>query len=145
VTYPGAGEESPRGRQVPLLGHQHVNDLPELVDRPVQIDPPASDLDVGLVDKPPITRGMPAESGGVDQQRSEPLHPAIDRNVVDIDTALGQQFLDIAVGQAIPEVPAHRHHDHIRREAEPSEARMFSGFMWLTCQDHSLRVMRVRE
>src|SRR4051794_4979669 len=42
----GAGEESPGGRQVPLLGDQHVNDLPELVDGPVQIHPPSGDLGV---------------------------------------------------------------------------------------------------
>jgi hypothetical protein len=41
---------------------------------------------------------MPAGSGSLDQQRSEPLHPAIDRHVVDINTALGQQVLDIPVG-----------------------------------------------
>jgi hypothetical protein len=35
-----ADEESPGGRQVPLLGGQHVDDLPELINRPVQIQPP---------------------------------------------------------------------------------------------------------
>lgn len=34
----GAGEEPIGGRQIPLLGHQHVNDLTVLVDRPVKID-----------------------------------------------------------------------------------------------------------
>ena len=50
----GPGEE-PAGRgSVPLLGQQHVDDLPVLVDRPVQVPPPASDLDVGLVHEPPV-------------------------------------------------------------------------------------------
>jgi len=31
-----AGEESPGGDHVPLLGDQHVDDLPELIDRPIQ-------------------------------------------------------------------------------------------------------------
>ena len=35
----GTGKESPGGFQVPLLGDQHVDDLPELVDGPVQIHP----------------------------------------------------------------------------------------------------------
>jgi hypothetical protein len=34
---------------------QHVDDLTEPVDRPVQIDPPASDLNVGLVHAPAIS------------------------------------------------------------------------------------------
>ena len=33
--FQGASEESPGGRQIPLLGDQHVDDLPELVDGPV--------------------------------------------------------------------------------------------------------------
>ena len=33
------------------------------------------------------------------------LHPPVDGDVIDLDTALGQQFLDIAVGQAIARVP----------------------------------------
>jgi hypothetical protein len=33
--FQSAGEESPGGRQVPLFGDQHVDELPELVDRPV--------------------------------------------------------------------------------------------------------------
>jgi hypothetical protein len=49
--FKGAGEESLDGRQVPLLGDQHVDDLPELVDGPVQIHPPPGDLGVGLVHK----------------------------------------------------------------------------------------------
>ena len=35
----GAGEEPASSREIPLLGPQHVDDLPELIDRPVQIDP----------------------------------------------------------------------------------------------------------
>jgi hypothetical protein len=34
------GDEPTGGYLVALLRYQHVNDLPELVDRPMQIDPP---------------------------------------------------------------------------------------------------------
>jgi hypothetical protein len=47
----------------------------------------------------------------------------VDRDVVDVDATLGQQFLDIPVGQPEPQIPAHREHDHIRWEAEPGERR----------------------
>jgi len=40
-------------------------------------------------------------SGRVDQQRGEPLHPAVDRDVINADTTFGQQFLDVAVGQVV--------------------------------------------
>jgi hypothetical protein len=41
--------------------------------------------------------------------------------VIDLDAALDQQFLDVAVGQAVPELPAHRHRDHLTREAIPGQ------------------------
>jgi len=39
----GAGEEAVGGGGVPLFRQQHVDDLPVLVDRPVQVPPPAGD------------------------------------------------------------------------------------------------------
>jgi hypothetical protein len=64
----------------------------------------------------------PGEPRGVDQQRGEPLHPAVDRDVIDRDTALSRQLLDVAIGPTA-QIPPHRHHDHIRREPEPRGAR----------------------
>jgi hypothetical protein len=65
--------------------------------------------------------GVAAGPGGVGEQRREPHHPPVDGDVVDLDAALGEQLLDVAVGQAETQVPAHRHDDHIRREAEADE------------------------
>jgi hypothetical protein len=39
--------------------------------------------------------------------------------VIDLDVALGQQLLHIAVGQAVTQVPAHRDRDHLTREPVP--------------------------
>ena len=75
---------------VPLFGQQDVDDLPVLVDRPVQVLPPAGHLDVGLVDEPPVSGGVPERSGGVGKQRGEPLHPPVHGHVVDLDAAFGQ-------------------------------------------------------
>ena len=66
---------------------------------------------------------MPARSGGVGQQRREPQHPAVDRDVVDLDPALSEQLLDVAVGQAEAQVPADREDDDIGREAEAGKGR----------------------
>jgi hypothetical protein len=54
------------------------------------------------------------ESGGVGQQRSEPLHPPVDGDVVDLDAAFDQQFLDVPIGQVVAQVPPDRDHDHLR-------------------------------
>ena len=92
------GEESANGCEIPFLRNEDVDDLAELVDRPVQIDPPPGHFDVRLIDKPPITRGMTAGSCRVDQQRSEPLHPPEHAHVIGLDAPLGQQLLHVTVG-----------------------------------------------
>jgi hypothetical protein len=66
---------------------------------------------------------MPTEPSRVGQQRRKPLHPPVHGDVVDVDAAFGQEFLHIPVGQAEPQVPPHRQHDHVRREAKPGERR----------------------
>jgi hypothetical protein len=118
------GEEPAGGRQVPLLGHQHIDDLLELVDRAVEIDPPPDDLNLRFIDEPPIPNHVTTGSCGVDEQWGEPLHPAIDGHMINVDTTFSEQLLDVPVGQAIAEVPADRHHDHIRREPEANESRL---------------------
>jgi hypothetical protein len=37
------------------------------------------------------------EAGRVCEQGREPLHPPVDGDVIDLDPAFGQQFLDIAI------------------------------------------------
>jgi hypothetical protein len=43
--------------------------------------------------------------------------------VIDLDTSLGQEFFDIAVGWAVAQVLADRHHDRFWREPESGERR----------------------
>ena len=70
---------------------------------------------------------MAARPGGLDEQRSEPLHPPVDGDVVDFDAALGEQLLDVPIGQPVAQVPADRDRDHLRREPEPGERRPVNG------------------
>jgi hypothetical protein len=42
------------------VGHQDVDDLPELVDGAVDMAPPAGDLHLGLVHGPAISHTLPA-------------------------------------------------------------------------------------
>jgi transposase len=102
-------------------GDEDVDDLPELVDGPVDVAPLAGDLHVRLVHLPAISDAMPAGPGGVGKQWREPQHPPVDGDVVDLDATLDEQLLDVAVGQAEAQVPPDRQHDYIRREAEPGE------------------------
>jgi hypothetical protein len=43
---------------------------------------------------------MPARPSNLSHQWREPLHPAVDGDVVDLDAPFGEQLLDVAVGQA---------------------------------------------
>jgi hypothetical protein len=45
---------------------------------------------------------MPAEPGSVGQQRSDPLNPPVDRDVINLNPTLDQQLLDIAIGKIEP-------------------------------------------
>ena len=46
---------------------------------------------------------------------------------IDLDTTFGQQFLDVAEGQAVAQIPAHRHHDHLGRNRKPANADRDTG------------------
>ena len=96
---------------------ENVDHLAMLIDRAVQVGPAAGDLHIGLIDEPAIASGMPCRASCVDELRGEGLHPAVDRDVVDSNAAFGQQLFDIAVGQAVAQLPPHRDRDHLPREA----------------------------
>jgi hypothetical protein len=106
---------------VPPWRDEHVDDLPELVDRAVDGAPLASHLHVGFVRVPAIANQVPTRPGGVGQQWREALHPPVDRDVVDLHAALGQELLDVAIGQAKAEVPADCDDDDVGWEAEAGE------------------------
>jgi hypothetical protein len=54
------GKEPSGRRQIPLRRGENIDDLPVLVDRPVQVHPLPSDLEIGLVHEPAIPRDVPA-------------------------------------------------------------------------------------
>jgi hypothetical protein len=66
---------------------------------------------------------MAARLGGVGQQWREAEHPPVDGHVVDLDTALGEQLLDVAVGQPEAQVPADSDDDDVGRKPEAGEGR----------------------
>jgi hypothetical protein len=64
--------------------------------------PDPSDLDVGLVHVPAIPHDVLTGSGSLGELRGEPLDPPVDADVVDLDAAFGQEFLDVPVGKTKP-------------------------------------------
>jgi hypothetical protein len=133
----GLLEEPTGGRCVAPPGDEHVDDLAELVDGAVHVPPLAGDLDVGLVDPPAGTDHVPARRCGVNQQRREALHPAVDADVVDLDAAFGEQLFDVAVGQPEAQRPAHRQHDDVGWEAEAREGGSRNGSNTRAADSHA--------
>jgi hypothetical protein len=61
----------------------------QTLDGRVEVPPSAGDLDVGLVDEPAVAGSVPQRAGGVGEQRTEPLYPPVDRDVVNRDATFG--------------------------------------------------------
>ncbi len=119
----GRGEEPPGRGDIPASGDERVDDLAVLVHSPVHAPPDTVDLDVGLVHETPVAHGVPTGAGRIHQLGSEPLNPPVQGDVIDVDAALGEQLLQIPVGQAVAQVLADRQEDHLGREPEAGERR----------------------
>ena len=100
---------------------EHVDDLTVLINGSVHVPPPSRDFRVGLVDIPTVTHQVAARPGRVCEEWGEALHPPVDRDVVDLDPTLTEQFLDRAVGDPVPQIPAHGKDDDLRREPKDFE------------------------
>jgi hypothetical protein len=123
----GLLEELAGGLRVATRGHEHVDDLPELIDGAVDVTPPASHLHVGLINLPAAANSVSAGPSRLGQQRRESLDPAVDGDVIDLHTTFGEQLLNVAVRQRKAQVPAHCKDDHVGRQAEASEGRPGDG------------------
>src|SRR6266498_5761856 len=94
---------------------------PELVDGPEQVAPGPAHPRVRLVDVPAITHHVPTCPSRLGELGGEPLDPPVDAHVVDLDPPLGEELLDVPVGQAEPHVPPDRQGDDLAREAVSGE------------------------
>src|SRR6266542_5575183 len=66
---------------------------------------------------------MPAGARSLGELRGEPLNPSVHGKVVDLDAPFGEELLDIAVGQAEPQVPPDGQGDDLGREPVAGEGR----------------------
>jgi hypothetical protein len=89
----GPLEESTGRPEIPRWRDEDVDDLPELIDRTVNLAPGAGDLHIGLIHLPAVTDNVAAGPGSLGQQGREPLHPRVDGDMVDLDTTLGERLL----------------------------------------------------
>ena len=83
-------DRHPPGRR--LLDRQLVMATPQVLYEAMAGDHDlgAAILDVGLVHEPTISHGVPARARSLGDQACEPLHPPVDGDVVNLDTALGE-------------------------------------------------------
>ncbi len=106
-------EERLRRFGVPPLRKVGVNDLPILVDRPVDVGPFPVETTIGLIDLPFSTNWTSMLTGSVSEERQKPLDPAIDGAAVNNKTTFCKPLHDIGIAQAVPDVPAYRQGNHI--------------------------------
>ena len=96
-------------------------DLVVLVDGSVDEPSGAGDLHVGFVDGPPAASGVPIRLRRVDEEGCEALDPSVDGDVIDLDATLDEEFLDVSVGESVPEGSAYCEHDDVRCEPVAGE------------------------
>ena len=65
------GEEPSCCSEIASRGDEHVDDLTELINCPVDVTPRARDLHIGLVDIPTVIDRMAARAGSIREQRRE--------------------------------------------------------------------------
>jgi hypothetical protein len=92
------------------------------IDQRNSAGPTTGDLQIRLVHEPLGARCVPGRAGGVDEPGREGLHPSVHGHVIDVDAALSQQLFDIAVGQAIAQIPSHRDRDDLARKPVPGRS-----------------------
>jgi len=116
--HPSEQEELASSCRIASLREENIHHLSMLVDGPIEIAPGAADPDVGLIDVPPPSHWQAVVSGSVDEERSETPDPAVDSHMIDLDAALGEQLLEVAVGEVVAEIPAHGDGDEVGRKTE---------------------------
>ncbi len=93
-----------------------VDHLTVLINRAIDIGPPAMDAGVGFVNPPLSAIGLPMRRGSLLELWMGSLHPGVDGAAIDDEPTLGEPLDDIRVAQAIADIPPHRYCDHIIRE-----------------------------
>src|SRR4051812_8844730 len=101
-----------------MLAEHRVNEIAVSVDGSIQVSPPATNLQVGLVHVPAAAAGtalaMPALAEFVGEQRCKLRLPLADGLVAKHDAAEEEHLGQVAPGQAVAQPPQHHERDHVR-------------------------------
>src|SRR5882757_9033844 len=102
---------------IPSALNKDFENLALIIDRAPQVHMLAGDPDDHLVEMPAIARPRTAAPQSACDSRPEFQHPAAHRLVRDIEPALGEKLLHIAVTQGETQVEPHSVLDDNRRKA----------------------------
>ena len=102
---------------IPSALNKDFENLALIIDRAPQVHMLAGDPDDHLVEMPAIARPRTAAPQPACDSRPEFQHPAAHRLVRDIEPALGEKLLHIAVAQGKTQVEPHSVLDDNRRKA----------------------------
>src|SRR5271165_3655339 len=111
---------------VPLRPDHRFQNLAFVIDSPPEIAELAVDLHKDLIQMPtPLDEAAhvrnPPLSDLRREHRAKPVPPKPDCLMADIDPPLGQEILDVAQRQRVPDVHHHDQTDHFRRAVEISK------------------------
>ena len=100
---------------------QEVDSGTRGIDGPVEVTPSALHSNICLIDPPGFVGRLELTAQPLFQFGTVTLHPTPDRRVIRLQTALGEQFFDIAQRQRVAEIPAHRAKNQLWRRLPPLE------------------------
>jgi hypothetical protein len=111
VPFNGSGEEPFSRGNVSVLTQQEIDREPPLIDRTVEVRPPAANFEICLVHAPRGADRLSIALPAFLELRDAALNPPQDRGVGDIDPALGQHLDQVAIAEFGGDVPADTEND----------------------------------
>ncbi len=119
----GGTEERLRRPHVALLAQHRIDQIAVLIDRPIEIAPPAADLQIGLVDIPAAARSAPGTvppfAQRISQNRQQFRFPVPNRLMANDDPAEQEDFTQIPERQSIAQTAEHDEGNDVTRKAGP--------------------------
>src|SRR5215471_20416088 len=108
-------------RRIAQRRQQEVDSGAHGIDGPVKVTPTALHTNVRLIDPPGFVGRLEMTAQPLFQFGTVTLHPTPDRRVIRLQPALGEQLLDVAERERVPEIPAHGAKNQLRRRLPPLE------------------------
>jgi len=114
--------EQPLGRRgIAQRREQEVDSGTGGIDGPVEVTPTALHSNIRLINAPGFVGRLKMTPQSLFQFGTVSLHPTPDRRVIRLQTALGEQFFNIAQRERVAQIPAHRTQNQLRRRVPPLE------------------------